>query len=88
GTQAMKNLSRLLLSLFTLLFSQIQAAEKPHIIFMMADDLGWGDVGYHGSKISTPNIDKLAARGVRFDRTYCQFPLCGPSPGLTHEQNK
>ena len=51
---------------------------KPNILFIMADDLGWNDVGYHGSEIRTPNIDRLAASGVELDRYYA-FPLCSPT---------
>ncbi|MCG6157597.1 arylsulfatase B [Rubinisphaera margarita] len=60
------------------LTSSPAAAEQPHIVMMLADDLGWGDVGYHGSRISTPNIDKLAARGVQFNQFYVQ-PVCSPT---------
>ncbi len=55
-------------------------SKKPHIIFLMADDLGWGDVGYHGSRIATPNIDNLAKRGVRLNHFYVQ-PVCSPTRG-------
>lgn len=55
------------------------AAEKPNIIFILADDLGLGDVGCYGSdRYKTPNIDALAKGGVRFERCY-STPLCGPS---------
>src|SRR5690348_11417011 len=43
------------------------AEAKPNIIFILADDLGWKDVGYHGSDIRTPNIDKLAQTGARLE---------------------
>ena len=55
-----------------------EKATKPHILFMLADDLGWRDVGYQGSKARTPNIDKLAADGVILDNYYVQ-PLCTPT---------
>ncbi|XP_065663200.1 arylsulfatase J isoform X9 [Hydra vulgaris] len=53
--------------------------EKPHIILIVADDLGWNDIGFHGSKeISTPNIDRLATNGVVLDNYYV-LPICTPS---------
>uniref|UniRef100_A0A3Q1H5Q0 Sulfatase N-terminal domain-containing protein n=1 Tax=Acanthochromis polyacanthus TaxID=80966 RepID=A0A3Q1H5Q0_9TELE len=51
---------------------------KPHVVFVLADDFGWYDVGYHGSEIRTPNLDKLSAGGVRLENYYVQ-PLCTPS---------
>ena len=53
---------------------------QPHILFMLADDLGWIDVGFHGSKIHTPNIDSLAKAGVILDNFYVQ-PVCTPARG-------
>lgn len=52
----------------------------PHIIFFIADDMGWGDVGFHGGKIPTPHLDKLAESGVRLDQFYVQ-PVCTPTRG-------
>ena len=52
----------------------------PNIVILLADDLGWGDVGYHESRIATPNIDRLAARGVRLEQFYAQ-PVCSPTRG-------
>ena len=54
------------------------AAPKPNIIFIMADDLGFADVGYRGSPIKTPNIDKLAIEGIRLDSFYGEA-VCTPS---------
>uniref|UniRef100_A0A3P9M9B4 Arylsulfatase B n=1 Tax=Oryzias latipes TaxID=8090 RepID=A0A3P9M9B4_ORYLA len=54
------------------------AAPRPHIVFIMADDFGWNDVGYHNSEIKTPNLDLLSAKGVRLQNYYVQ-PLCSPS---------
>ncbi|MEZ6072206.1 MAG: arylsulfatase [Pirellulales bacterium] len=54
------------------------APPRPHIIFILADDLGWGDVGYHGSRIATPNIDRLAAEGTRLEQFYVQS-VCSPT---------
>lgn len=51
--------------------------EPPNIVFIMADDLGWADLGCYGSQmISTPNIDRLAAQGVRFTHGYAGTPFC------------
>ena len=54
------------------------AQTQPHIILIMADDLGWNDIGYHGSDINTPNLDTLAAIGVELTQHYVA-PNCGPS---------
>ena len=51
---------------------------SPNILIILADDLGWNDVSYHGSEIKTPNIDKLISSGVELDRFYVQ-PTCSPT---------
>ncbi len=56
----------------------IKAARKPNIVIILADDLGWNDVSYHGSVIRTPNIDGIAGKGVELDRFYAE-PLCSPT---------
>jgi arylsulfatase A-like enzyme len=53
---------------------------KPNIVFILADDLGWGELGCYGQqKIPTPNIDRLAAEGMRFTSHYSGAPVCAPS---------
>lgn len=59
-------------------FPAFVAARQPHIVFILADDFGWYDVGYHKSEIRTPNLDKLSAAGVRLENYYVQ-PICTPS---------
>ena len=55
-------------------------AAKPNIIFVLADDLGYGDLGCYGqSMLSTPNIDRMAADGIRFTRHYAGSTVCAPS---------
>ncbi|MGE0756377.1 MAG: sulfatase-like hydrolase/transferase [Pirellulaceae bacterium] len=51
---------------------------RPNIVFLLADDLGWSDVGYHGSEIRTPQIDRLAQAGARLEAFYVQ-PVCSPT---------
>ncbi len=56
------------------------AAPKPNIIFILADDLGYGDLGCYGQKkFATPNIDRLAAEGTRFTQAYAGSTVCAPS---------
>ncbi len=53
---------------------------KPNVVFILADDLGYAEVGcYDQKKIKTPNIDKLAAEGMRFTQAYSGNPVCAPS---------
>ena len=54
------------------------AAPRPHIVYIVSDDQGWKDVGFHGSSIRTPNIDQLAQSGARLEQFYAQ-PMCTPS---------
>lgn len=56
------------------------AAEQPNIVFILADDLGYGELGCYGQeKIKTPNIDRLAAEGMRFTQHYTGAPVCAPA---------
>ena len=64
--------------------SELTAAEPsgPNIIFVMADDLGWGDVGFNGNTvIQTPHLDEMAKNGMRLTRFYTASPLCSPTRG-------
>ena len=57
-----------------------EAADKPNVIYIMADDLGYGDLGCYGQKrIKTPSIDKMAAEGIRFTEHYAGSTVCAPS---------
>lgn len=53
-------------------------SSSPHIIFIMTDDQGFNDIGYHSLDIKTPVLDKLAADGVKLENYYIQ-PICTPS---------
>ncbi|MGY0602667.1 MAG: arylsulfatase B [Paraglaciecola chathamensis] len=55
-----------------------QATGAPNILFILLDDLGYGDVGYLGSQIQTPNIDNLASQGVTLKHGYA-YPICSPT---------
>ena len=63
-----------------LLVSATYAAEKPNIVFILADDLGYGEVGAYGqTKIKTPNLDQLAKDGLKFTHHYTGAPVCAPA---------
>ena len=70
-----------LLGILTSVFpSLIQASEQPNIILLLADDLGWADLGYQGSEdIRSPHIDKLANNGIRFTDGHVSASVCSPS---------
>lgn len=66
-------------SILSPLFVQAEAV-LPNIIFVMADDMGWGQTGYRGHPLlKTPNLDDMAANGLRFDRFYAGNPVCSPT---------
>jgi uncharacterized sulfatase len=77
------------LTLALLAFPRLQAseapagaakAERPNIVVILADDLGYGDLGCYGQKeIETPNLDRLAAEGVKFTQFYTGAPVCAPA---------
>src|SRR5688500_7393151 len=57
-----------------------QPQKRPNIIFILADDLGWGDLGCYGNReIATPNLDRLATGGAQFTQFYTSNPVCSPS---------
>ncbi|MBO9673121.1 MAG: arylsulfatase [Sphingobacteriaceae bacterium] len=71
-----------LLTCSGVIFAQRRPGQKPNIVFILADDLGYGDVGVYGQqKILTPNIDKLAKEGTQFTDFYAGAPVCSPSRG-------
>lgn len=57
---------------------EVEKPRLPHFIFIMVDDQGYGDIGYHGSDIHTPVLDRLAAEGVKLENYYVQS-ICSPS---------
>ena len=63
-----------------LALAQKERTDRPNIILMMADDLGYGELGSYGqTKIRTPHLDQLAAEGMRFTRFYSGAPVCAPA---------
>ena len=75
-----RRLKLLLLFAIHLSTSYAQSASKPNVIFIMADDLGYGDIGVYGQKlIRTPNIDALAKGGIKFTQFYAGASVCAPS---------
>ncbi len=64
---------------FTRLTGGKASGEKPNIIFILADDLGWAELGCYGNKFNeTPNLDKLASQGMSFTKAYAAAPVCSP----------
>jgi len=60
--------------------SSSAAAKNPNIVFVIVDDMGWADLGCYGSRqIKTPNIDRMAAEGVRFTQAYSGCTVCAPA---------
>ena len=68
------------LAFLGLVASQVSAADKPNLIWIMADDLGYGDLGCYGQKvIATPHLDSMAREGLRFTHFYAGATVCAPS---------
>ena len=68
--------------LLSLLFHPLVtfAAKQPNVILVMADDMGYGQTGYYNHPVlQTPNLDAMAANGIRFDRFYAGAPNCSPT---------
>lgn len=74
----MQNLATYTLFIVTVFGACPSHGKRPNIVFIVADDLGWNDVGYHNPSMITPNIDKLAYQGVILNHSYVQ-PVCSPS---------
>ncbi|MEZ6058338.1 MAG: sulfatase [Planctomycetaceae bacterium] len=72
-------ITRLLATLLFLLVANIARAEKPNIVFIIADDCTFRDIGCYGGQAHTPNIDKLAQQGMRFTRCFQSAPMCSPT---------
>src|SRR5512137_1123672 len=68
--------SRFLWAGFSLLAMLAPAAQRPNIVVILADDVGYSDIGCYGSEIATPNLDALAAGGVRFTQFYNTARCC------------
>jgi len=70
----------LILAILSMSASAQESADKPNIIVIMVDDMGYADAGFTGATdINTPNLDRLAASGVIFTRGYANHPFCAPS---------
>ena len=74
--------------LLSALCAPLPAAAPPNIIMLLIDDMGWGDFSCFGNReAQTPNIDRLAAEGIRFSQFYVSSSICSPSRcGLTTGQ--
>src|SRR3954452_25452940 len=77
----MTRLSALLMGLSLLsTVATAQAPARPHIVFVLADDMGMGDAACYGGTLApTPNIERLAREGTRFGQYYAASPICSPS---------
>ena len=72
-----------LLALLLMPCVSLSAAKRPNIVVLLADDLGWKDIGCYGGPVNTPTLDRLAAGGVRFTDFYSGAAVCSPSRATT-----
>ena len=76
----MKRLNTFAAIMISLLGSLLFAADKPNVIVILADDLGYGDLSCYGQQtLHTPNLDRMARDGLRFTRHYAGSTVCAPS---------
>src|SRR3954471_22384440 len=76
----MKHFGWFLFTILVLVGFGARGEERPNVVFILADDLGYGDLGCYGQKlIQTPNLDRMAAEGMRFTQFYAGAPVCAPS---------
>ena len=76
----MRLIKHVLANAFLCITAAVCAQQKPNVVFIMADDLGYGDLGcYEQTKIATPHIDQLAANGIKFTQFYAGTSVCAPS---------
>ena len=75
-----KKIFTVLILMYSGILLNAQTNQMPNVIYIMADDLGYGDVGFNGqTKIMTPNIDRIAKEGIVFNNHYAGSTVCGPS---------
>ena len=76
---AMKTVRRPFFFLLSFIASFYCEAKKPNIIFVLADDLGWAELGCYGNSFNeTPHLDQMAKEGLRFTNAYAAAPVCSP----------
>ena len=78
NTAASSLISTMSTRLFLALPVAAQEPERPNVVLIISDDQGWMDIGYNGSEIRTPSLDRLVADGVRLERFYV-YPMCSPT---------
>ena len=79
GAFIMKNLIQLFIFLFSGCFLASAKKSKPNVLFIMSDDLNTALSGFGHPQCKTPELDKLASRGLCFENMHCQYPVCGAS---------